>query len=116
MLVNDAYEMGDYSREEWLVRKKKRELEISKITDEIYELHKRENSNQQLSNAERLKARTNFFDNITVTTDNASRNDLYRTILESIMRYYNNKATYALMRQTSDRLCREHALSVIQKT
>ncbi|XID93357.1 relaxase/mobilization nuclease domain-containing protein [Paenibacillaceae bacterium WGS1546] len=29
-------------------------------------------------------------------------------------RYYDNKASYALMRQTSDRLCREHALSVIE--
>lgn len=29
-------------------------------------------------------------------------------------RYYDNKATYALMRRTSDRLCREHALSVIE--
>ncbi len=30
-------------------------------------------------------------------------------------RYYDNKASYALMRQTSDRLCREHALSVIEQ-
>lgn len=30
-------------------------------------------------------------------------------------RYYDNKASYALMRQTSDRLCQEHALSVIEQ-
>ncbi len=29
-------------------------------------------------------------------------------------RYYDNNASYALMRKTSDRLCREHALSVIE--
>lgn len=29
-------------------------------------------------------------------------------------RYYDNKATYALMRQESDRLCNEHGLSVIK--
>ena len=29
-------------------------------------------------------------------------------------RYYDNKATYALMRQASDRLCREYFLSVIE--
>lgn len=29
-------------------------------------------------------------------------------------RYYDNKTTYALMRKTSDRLCREHSLSVIE--
>ncbi|MCD9023490.1 relaxase/mobilization nuclease domain-containing protein [Cohnella silvisoli] len=30
-------------------------------------------------------------------------------------RYYDNKASYALMRQTSDQLCREYALSVIEQ-
>lgn len=30
------------------------------------------------------------------------------------MRYYDNKATYDLMRQASDRLCREYSLSVIE--
>lgn len=30
-------------------------------------------------------------------------------------RYYDNKASYALMRQVSDRLCEEHALSVIEQ-
>ncbi len=29
-------------------------------------------------------------------------------------RYYDNKASYSLMRQTSDRLCREYSLSVIE--
>ena len=29
-------------------------------------------------------------------------------------RYYDNKGTYALMRKVSDRLCREHSLSVIE--
>lgn len=29
-------------------------------------------------------------------------------------RYYDNNTTYALMRKTSDRLCREHSLSVIE--
>ena len=30
-------------------------------------------------------------------------------------RYYDNKASYALMRRTSDELCKEHTLSVIQQ-
>ena len=86
-LINGAYEMGDYSREEWLERKKKRELEINNLTNEIYEFRKNTSNNQQLSNTERLEALSNFFDNITKETDNASRNDLYRTILESIIWY-----------------------------
>lgn len=31
------------------------------------------------------------------------------------LKYYNNRETYALMRQTSDNLCREHGLSVIEE-
>lgn len=30
-------------------------------------------------------------------------------------RYYDNKASYSLLRRTSDRLCHEHALSVIEQ-
>ncbi len=90
-LINDAYEMGDYSREEWLERKKKREHEINSTTNEIYELRKNINNNQPLSNSERLEALSNFFDNITTTTYNASRNDLYRTILNSIIWYKNGE-------------------------
>ncbi|KUO68507.1 MAG: hypothetical protein APF77_18495 [Clostridia bacterium BRH_c25] len=86
-LINDAYEMGDYSREEWLERKKKRELEINNLINEINELRKNTNNNQRLSNAERLEALSNFFNNITTATDNSSRNDLYRTTLESIIWY-----------------------------
>jgi len=39
-LINDAYENGDYKREEWLERKKKREDGINKTAKEIYELKK----------------------------------------------------------------------------
>jgi len=88
-LVNDAYEMGDYSREEWLERKRKRELEISNTSNEIYELYKRTHGDKQLSNEERLQALSNFFDNIISTTNDSSRNDLYRTVLESIIWYRN---------------------------
>ncbi len=88
-LVNDAYEMGDYCREEWLERKRKRELEINNISDEIYTLKKLSDNDQPLSNTERLKSLSDFFENITITTDNAARNDLYRTILDSIIWYKN---------------------------
>lgn len=86
-LVNDAYEMGDYSREEWLERKRTRELEIQRLNDEIYDIRKHSHKDQQLTNSERLTALTNFFDNIVTATTNFDRNDLYRTILESIIWY-----------------------------
>lgn len=86
-LVNDAYEMGDYNREEWIERKQKRELEIRKTADEICELTKRTKDDMQISNTERLNALSDFFDNIATVEDSSAMNDLYRTILESIVWY-----------------------------
>ena len=91
ILINDAYEMGDYTREEWLERKKKREFEINQTTNEIYELNKCAQADKQISNAERLKTLSDFFDNIKTVEDNAAMNDLYRTILESIIWYKEGK-------------------------
>ena len=90
-LVNDAYGMGDYDREEWLERKKKRELELSQTTNEIYELNKCMRSDKKISNAGRLKTLSDFFDNINTVEDNAAMNDLYRTKLESIIWYKEGK-------------------------
>lgn len=45
------------------------------------------NGYTQISNAERAKALSDFFDNITGVTDSKGMNDLYRTILESIIWY-----------------------------
>lgn len=43
----------------------------------------------KITNADRQKMLAAFFDNITETTDNSTRNDLYRTIIESIVRHKN---------------------------
>lgn len=52
--MNDAYEMGDYARDEWSERKKKHEFEMNKLINEIYELKKQEKSKQDMTNDERL--------------------------------------------------------------
>lgn len=52
--------MGDYSRDEWIERKRKRETEIYNLKKEIYELEKQEQNNAEL-------------------------NSLYKTIIESII-------------------------------
>ena len=83
--VNDAYELGDYNREEWLKRKEKWQKSIEQVKDEIYELKKQLHTTQQQTNEERIKNLSNFFDNITSTTDNQQRNDLYKTIIEGII-------------------------------
>ena len=50
-------------------------------------MNKRSQSDTQVSNAERTIALSDFFDNITTVTDSKGMNDLYRTILESIIWY-----------------------------
>jgi len=90
-LVNDAYEMGDYSREEWQERKKKRELEIQKTVDEIYEVQKRISKNTHVAASDRLKDLENFYNKIDIATDDATRNDLYRSIIDSIIWYRNGE-------------------------
>lgn len=55
-----------------------------------------------------------------VVSTHLDRNHLHNHfVLNSVSfkdgkRYYDNKATYALIRQASDRLCREYSLSVIE--
>lgn len=84
-VVNDAYEYGDYCRSEWLRRKKKWEDEIYHTSNTLYELKKKAKSTAKITNADRQKMLDAFLENITETTDNAARNDLYRTIIESIV-------------------------------
>ena len=84
-VVNDAYEYGDYTRADWLKRKKKWEDEIHKTKNALYELHKKAKSTVRITNADRQKMLSAFFDNITQLTDQATRNALYQTVLKSII-------------------------------
>ncbi len=84
-VVNNSYELGDYSREEWLRRKKNWEDKIFNTKNDLYELQKQAKSTVKVTNIDRKELLENFFNTITQTTDFASRNDLYRTIIESIV-------------------------------
>lgn len=84
-VVNDAYEYGDYTRNEWLKRKKKWEDAIFNTKNTLYELQRQAKSTVQITNADRQAMLTAFFENITQATDQAARNDLYRTIIERII-------------------------------
>ena len=83
--LNDAYEMGDYSREEWIERKKRREAEIYNINKKIYELKKKDTEKREITNDERLERLDAFFDSFSICTCNSERNTLYKTIIESII-------------------------------
>jgi len=83
--VNDAYDLGDYGRDEWIRRKEKWNLAIENVTSEIYELKKQLQATQQKTNEERIGNLSYFFDNITTATGGKERNDLYKTIIERIL-------------------------------
>lgn len=84
-LVNDAYEMGDYTRHEWLTRKEKWKKSIEQLKSEIYELKRQYRSTNKITKKERHKNLSAFLDSITAVTENVQRNDLYRTIINSII-------------------------------
>lgn len=84
-LVNDAYEFGDYTRNEWLTRKDKWQKSIEQLKSEIFELKRQYRSTDRITNEERQKNLTAFFSNITSATENTCRNDLYKTIINGII-------------------------------
>lgn len=84
-IVNDAYEMGDNTREEWLERKKKRESEINSLQSEIYALKKQVQDNKKMTNFERQNNLEAFFDSIQTCICSSEQNTLYKTIIDSIM-------------------------------
>ncbi len=60
--LNDAYEMGDYNRDEWLERKKRREAEIYNLNKRIYKLKKKDTEKQETTDDERLEILEAFVD------------------------------------------------------
>jgi len=84
-VVNDSYDLGDYSREEWLTRKKKWEDKVNATRNEMYELKKQLNSIPEISSEIRQQSLEDFFNNITATTTSEERNNLFKTIIESII-------------------------------
>jgi DNA invertase Pin-like site-specific DNA recombinase len=84
-LVNDAYELGDYTRKEWLMRKEKWQKSIDLVKNEIFGLKKKYRSQHKMSDEERQRNLLMFLDNIKSVTENSQRNELYRTIINSIV-------------------------------
>lgn len=79
--------MGEYNKEQWLERKRKREKEIFEITDEINQIIKILNEDPKINNDKRKDNLSKFFANITKAASNPERNDLYKTIIDSIIWY-----------------------------
>jgi site-specific DNA recombinase len=83
--VQDSYDLGDYSREEYLQRRSKWDDKISGIENEIMLLEKQLKSQEQISDEERLHAITYFLENIDKIENVEDRNKLYKTLLDSVV-------------------------------
>ncbi|EGO64302.1 recombinase family protein [Acetonema longum] len=83
--VNDAYELGDYNREEWQTRKRKWQKLIGQTENELYEMGKIYQSDRSVTDEERKQNLIIFLKNIRTMTDHVQRNDLYKTVIESIV-------------------------------
>jgi DNA invertase Pin-like site-specific DNA recombinase len=82
--VNEAYELGDYIREQWLERKFKWEKEIDKINIEIEELGKELNNDEVRTREVRIKVLKYIIDNLQTETEPEERNKLYKLGIEKI--------------------------------
>jgi site-specific DNA recombinase len=83
--VNDSFDIGDYSRDEWLNRKAKWESKIEQIEDDIATLDKSIKTQDQISNQEKIHIINSFLENIEDYKDVKEKNRLYKTILDSVI-------------------------------
>ncbi|MFA0814740.1 MAG: recombinase family protein [Anaerofustis sp.] len=82
--VNEVYELGDYSRREWIKRREKWLNLIEHSTYEMKQLKVQYKQIRNISPQERKDNLKTFLDTIRSVSENAQRNDLYRTIINSI--------------------------------
>ncbi|MCL1867292.1 MAG: recombinase family protein, partial [Oscillospiraceae bacterium] len=87
-VVNDGYELGDYSRDVWMDRKKKWTDKIRETENEIYELKKQLNDVPEISSELRRQNIEDFFKRIESPTSlisNAEKNDMYKSIIDHVV-------------------------------
>jgi len=83
--VNEAYELGDYTREQWLERKFKWESEIEKVNIEINELENELNNDEVKTKEEKIFVYSKVLNNLNredITSE--EKNQLYKLIIEKI--------------------------------
>ena len=84
--VNEAYELGDYTREKWLERKSKWEKEIEKVNIDIKELQNDLNINEIKSIDDKIFTINKVLDNLNreyITSE--EKNIFYKSIIEKII-------------------------------
>lgn len=83
--VQDSYELGDYSREKFLIRRSKWDAKIVETENQITLLDRQLKSQEQITDEERLNIINYFLENIDMIENVEDRNKLYKTILDSVV-------------------------------
>ncbi|MBE6067406.1 MAG: recombinase family protein [Clostridium lundense] len=83
--IQDSYDFGDYSREEFLRRKSKWDSKIGETKNQISLLERQLKSQEEITDEERLNTINYFLENIDIIEDVKDRNKLYHTILDSVV-------------------------------
>lgn len=83
--VNDAYELGDYTRDEWLDRKQKWQDKISELEEQLQILEVKINNQDAITDDDRLERISYVLENFDKIKNPANRNALLRTIIDNIV-------------------------------
>lgn len=83
--INESYELGDYTRAEWLSRRDKWTGEIAKTKGELTDLNRQIKAMTLATSMDRLDRINAFWEQIATASSPKERNELYRTIIEKII-------------------------------
>lgn len=96
--ITDAYEFGDYTREEWLKRKETRNAELNTVRSELFDIENRIKNFSSVSDEERRNNVKYFLDNIDNLSTSEERNALFSTIISKVT-WHRNGDTIELVIQ-----------------
>lgn len=83
--VNDAFELGDYTRDEWLERKQKWQDKISTLEEELQILQLKIDNQDTITDDDRLDRISGVLENLDNIKNPTDRNALLRTIIDNIV-------------------------------
>lgn len=85
--ITDAYEFGDYTREEWLKRKESRNTELNAVRNELFDIENRIKNFSSVSDEKRRSNIKYFLDNIDKLSTPEEMNALFSTIISKVRWY-----------------------------
>ncbi|MGF7059634.1 hypothetical protein [Brassicibacter mesophilus] len=85
--INDAYEVGDYTREEWLKRKEIRNAELIVARNDLFDVENRIKNFSSVSEEVRRINIKYFLDDIEKLSSPEEINALFKTIISKVAWY-----------------------------